>query len=622
MNPGDRYGGYHIIRPLGRGAMGEVFLATNEETGQQIALKIVYKGPDPEDEEILKAERLGAELQKQVAAIDPRVCAVKRYGEINGDLFIEMEHIDGEDLSTILSRNPLAPVDAAHIAAELCEMLQHLQAFITTIDDKQFEGVIHGDLKPKNIRLNALGQVKVLDFGIAKALSHTRKYTMNVFASTAYCSPERLETQSIDSRSDLWSVGVLLYQMIAARLPFDAPSKEALERRIRSTSPPDILPPGCPADLQRIIFKMLARDAAHRYQSAAELSEDLEHFGKGEPVNAEAFDTDTTTRTTDLSSPAAETGGDDRTIRTTAPAIEIPSTRWNWSRKQVAVGCLGLMGLAGASALGFGVYQLNVWNRAGQLRTDLETERVTNLDDAWVRYQKLAGSSHFPTMLWGAQSALKKRLVAAADETILEYRNNDAPMVFEPQWTQARNLLARALQVDSGDNSVKGRLRLCEAHLDRIQAAALKGFARQKRINFALAKFQESADLLRRSPDPYLGIARLYVYDLNDVEKAEEALNKAADYGHPEGKRERAQLGDGYRRRADRIWRDSRALRQMPDQERDYLDHAKQDYEHAQNLYQQAGLFGDSARNEIQAMQGEQRVEQRLSELQRGWRRE
>jgi tetratricopeptide (TPR) repeat protein len=224
-------------------------------------------------------------------------------------------------------------------------------------------------------------------------------------------------------------------------------------------------------------------------------------------------------------------------------------------------------------------------------------------------------------MLWGAQTALKKKLVAAADETIREYRDNDAPMVFEPQWTQARNLLARALEVDSGDNSIKGRLRLCEAHIDRIEAGALKGFSRQKKLNIALAKFQESAELLRRWPDPYLGLARLYVYDLNDVEKAEEALNKAADYGHPAGKRERAQLGDGYRRRADRIWRDSRALREMPDQERDYLDHARQDYERAESLYQKAGLFGDSARNEIQAMQGQQRVEQRLNELQRGWLR-
>src|SRR5271166_6146255 len=265
MNPGDRYSHYKIVRPLGRGAMGEVYLAVDADSGAQVALKIVYKGPDAEDLEILEAERLGAELQKRVAGIDARVCAVNRYGEIDGDLFIEMEHIEGEDLSTIVSRGALPPLDAVHIAIELCEMLENLRAFTTTIDDKQFHGVIHGDLKPKNIRLNSHNQVKVLDFGIAKALSHTRKYTMNVFASTAYCSPERLETQSIDSHSDLWSIGVLLYQMVAGRLPFDEPSKEHLDRRIRSSAPPDILPPSCPEPLRRIIFKMLSRNLARRY---------------------------------------------------------------------------------------------------------------------------------------------------------------------------------------------------------------------------------------------------------------------------------------------------------------------------------------------------------------------
>jgi len=108
------------------------------------------------------------------------------------------------------------------------------------------------------------------------------------------------------------------------------------------------------------------------------------------------------------------------------------------------------------------------------------------------------------------------------------------------------------------------------------------------------------------------------VYDLNDVEKAEEALNKAADNGHPPGRRERAQLADGYRRRADRIWRQSRGFAQSPDQERGYLQEALHDYARAQDLYQQAGLFGDTPRNQLQAIQGQQRVEQRLTELQGG----
>src|SRR5205807_6634484 len=153
------------------------------------------------------------------------------------------------DLSTILNRGPVTPGFATLVAIELCEMLEKLSAFTTTIGDREFAGIIHGDLKPRNIRLNQQNQVKALDFGIAKALSHTRKYTMNVFASTAYCSPERLETQSMDSHSDLWSVGVLLYQMVAGHQPFEEPTKERLDRRIRSGAPPDPLPADCPEPL-------------------------------------------------------------------------------------------------------------------------------------------------------------------------------------------------------------------------------------------------------------------------------------------------------------------------------------------------------------------------------------
>jgi tetratricopeptide (TPR) repeat protein len=241
---------------------------------------------------------------------------------------------------------------------------------------------------------------------------------------------------------------------------------------------------------------------------------------------------------------------------------------------------------------------------------------VTNLDDAWTRYQALTKRTHLGVFLWGATSTLKKRLVATADETIAEYRNSDAPTVNEPQWMQARNSLSRALELDPGNSGIEGRLRLCEGHIDRIDANGLRGTAgRQKRLNAAVNKFDEAAELLKHSPDPYLGLASLYIYDMGDIDKAEEALKKAAHHGHPVGKRETAQLADGYRRRADRTWRESRGFVRSPSQERDYLDRAREDYIHAEDLYREAGLFGDAARNHFQAIQGQQKVEQRLSAL-------
>ena len=456
MNAGDPYGQYQIIRLIGRGAMGEVFLAHDTEARRDVALKIVYKGPEPEDQDILDAERLGAELQKRLSGVDRRVVTVNKYGENSGDLFIEMELIEGEDLSTVMARGPVNPGFAAHVARELCEMLENLRAFTTTIGDRRFTGIIHGDLKPRNIRINKQNQVKVLDFGIAKALTHTRKYTMNVFASTAYCSPERLETQNMDSHSDLWSVGVLLYQMVAHKLPFDEPTKERVERRIRSSQLPDPLPPSCPEPLRRIIFKMLARDPARRYQTALEVNEDLTRFQNGQQVRAEAFrpaqafDSNATVRT---AVPVRERALDDRTTRS-GRNVPIVTKR---NRNRRALGCLAAFGFACLIAFTLVSMQLSFWNDADKLKTDLETEHVTNLEDAWNRYQALTKRMHLGMFLWGAKGALRKRLVARADETIAEYRNSDAPSVYEPQWVQARNNLSRALELDPGDGGIEGR---------------------------------------------------------------------------------------------------------------------------------------------------------------------
>ncbi len=125
--------------------------------------------------------------------------------------------------------------------------------------------------------------------------------------------------------------------------------------------------------------------------------------------------------------------------------------------------------------------------------------------------------------------------------------------------------------------------------------------------------------MVKKWPDPYLGLAGIYVYDLNDMDKAEDALEKAANYGHPAGNREKAQLADGYRRRGDRTWKDSRQFTAVPDQEKEYLERAKKDYQRALDLYQEIGLWGDAGTRRVQTMQSLEAVEDRLHELRKGW---
>ncbi|MCU1260870.1 MAG: serine/threonine protein kinase, partial [Bryobacterales bacterium] len=362
MNPGDLWGPYRILHYLGSGAMGEVYFARNERERRDVAVKRVRRNPGAEGEEKIAAERLGAELEKRLSSVDRRVTKVHWYGALENDLAIEMEYIDGEDLSTALEKGPLPPGRAAVTALELCEMLENLRAFETEIDGRHLSGVIHGDLKPKNVRIDSRGQIRVMDFGVAKALSRTRDYTAGLFGSIAYCSPERLDSGSMDSNSDLWSVGVMLYQMVAGRLPFEGETPERLERRIRSEEPPDPLPASCPAPLSKVIFKMLARDLEQRFPTAVAAHADLQRFLKGEAVQAEAVQA--TRRTIPL---------DDATRRTVKPKPARPVVS--------ALGKLAAAGFAALLAVGVLAYMLirpqyEVWADTQQLKRDIETEHV------------------------------------------------------------------------------------------------------------------------------------------------------------------------------------------------------------------------------------------------------
>ena len=572
MNPGERLGPYVIIRWLGRGNMGDVYLARNAVSNREIALKIVQPPSDPDNQETVLAEALGAELQRLLSGFDPRVVNVYNHGALDGKLFIEMEYVEGEDLSSLIAHKTLTYTFAAHIAFELCGLLEKLSAFTTTIGDKYFEGVIHGDLKPGNVRLNKLNEVRVLDFGIAKALSHARKSTYNPFASAAYCSPERLDTQTMDSHSDLWSVGVLLYQMLSARLPFDEP-KERLEGRIRSGRPPDPLPPTCPEPLNRIVFKMLAHDRDRRYQTATEVKHDLARFQRGEPVLAEpapgSSDSEKTRPTVRPDGQGARTYQPVRPPTLLEPPIKPP--RRSRRQKNIRLGVFGVVILV---VVIMASTQVNFKSDADKLKTDLQTERIANLEDAWQRYQALATRMHLPFLLGGVQSELRPRLLASANRVIREFRDNIGHSV---DWPAARENLRRALELGPTDAETEGRLRLCSAHLDRID----------KKIRPAAAEFNESAELLKNSPDPYLGLAVLYVYAPakdKDVDKAEAALRMAAQYGQ-NGPWETAVRANGYQYRGDRFWKDSRSI-QSKEQKVDYLKHAQADYRQARALFE------------------------------------
>jgi serine/threonine-protein kinase len=309
--------------------MGHVYLAEDPNTSSAVALKLIDIGTDQDSREVVEAEKRGAALHARLCGVDLRVAQIHEVGELDGFFYIVMEYVDGRDLSEVLTEGPLDTRRAVDIAIVLCEVLATAHGFEAALGGEQYHGIVHGDIKPRNIRLTTSGGVKILDFGIAKALSLTRSFTRNVFGSIPYASPERLNTGEVDEASDVWSIGVVLYEMLQGRPYFGDENSARVEHAIRSYSALSASLLEIPMGLRQILGKALAPDPAMRYPSADALRRDLVAFREGKPLSVEAelgmhsngADPDATRRTV---APSFDDAGDAPTRRTTAPARAAP----------------------------------------------------------------------------------------------------------------------------------------------------------------------------------------------------------------------------------------------------------------------------------------------------------
>lgn len=226
--------------------MADVYLAQDTETGQTVALKLIEHSSDADTCASIEAEMRGATLQARLAEIDPRVVRVYGAGDVDGFFYVAMEYVDGQDLAELMRHGKLELEFATDVAMAVAQTLDNAHKLEASISGKNIQGIVHGDIKPKNIRIDSRGQVRVLDFGIAKALSLSRRLTRNEFGSVPYASPERLEFGEVNAGSDLWSLAVMLYEMTTGLQPYQADSTERLERMIRSGVPPPPAPDPCP----------------------------------------------------------------------------------------------------------------------------------------------------------------------------------------------------------------------------------------------------------------------------------------------------------------------------------------------------------------------------------------
>ena len=271
---------YEIHKRVGRGGMADVFLARDRLLDRQVAIKVLFPefAIDPNF-----VERFRREAQAAANLSHPNIVNVYDWGKYEGTYFIAMEYVQGRTLAEILKTNKrLTPKQAAEIASEVAAALGFAHE----------AGLAHRDIKPANILIGTNGQVKVADFGIARAMNSATESNLtqagSVMGTASYFSPEQAQGAQPDPRSDLYSLGIVMYEMVAGKPPFtgENPVSIAYKQVHDQPTPLNKLVEGIPRPFEAVVAKLLAKDPKLRYSSAHALRDDLRRFRNGEQVQA------------------------------------------------------------------------------------------------------------------------------------------------------------------------------------------------------------------------------------------------------------------------------------------------------------------------------------------------
>jgi serine/threonine-protein kinase len=269
IEPGQMLDHYRIDRTIARSGMSVLFQATDMNNGRQVAIKVPH--PEMEADPVL-FERFKREQEIGQTLDHPGV--VKTYdGEERSRIYMVIEWVEGRLLRAILNEERKLPIDrAVQLTVSICDALDYMHK----------HGVVHRDLKPENIMVDAEDRIKLIDFGIAMKEDARRLTFTNMTATLGtpdYISPEQVKGQRGDQRSDIYALGVMLYEMLTGKTPFSGPNPLAVmnERVLKDPTPARKLNPAISPELQEILYRALERDPRHRYATATEMAWDLEH---------------------------------------------------------------------------------------------------------------------------------------------------------------------------------------------------------------------------------------------------------------------------------------------------------------------------------------------------------
>src|SRR5918997_1881515 len=353
-------GRYRILRKLGSGGMANVYLAEDEDLGRQVAIKIL-NDRHASDEQFV--ERFRREAKNAAGLSHPNIVSVYDRGEAEGTYYIAMEYLDGRSLKDrIVAEGPLPIVSAIEVARQIL----HAVGFAHR------RGIVHRDIKPHNVLLADDGtgegesRFKVTDFGISRTTASQMTEAGSIVGTAQYLSPEQARGASVDQRSDIYSVGIVLYELLTGRLPFtgETPLEIAMKHLSEIPKPPSEIRPEVSADLDMVVLRALAKDPEDRFQSAEEMERELARVAGGGGVTAETAEAATAVLTGAGLAEAAPTMISRRPV--VAPRREEERYREDYydyaepprRRRPVWPWLLAILLLVGA--LGAGVY---VWNQ-------------------------------------------------------------------------------------------------------------------------------------------------------------------------------------------------------------------------------------------------------------------
>ena len=273
-------GRYRVVRKLGGGGMADVYLCEDLTLGRNVAIKVLLQRylNDP-----TFVERFRREAKAAAGLNQQNLVSIYDWGEVDGTYYIAMEYVEGETLKDLIRRRSrLSGNESVAVTLQL----------LAAVDFAHRSGIVHRDIKPQNIMIDPHGTAKVMDFGIARAGDSGMTEAGSILGTAQYLAPEQAKGYPVDERSDLYSVGVCLYEMLTGTVPFKGDSAVTVALKHVNEAPvePSELVPGMPYVLNQIVLKAMAKDPADRYQSAAEFARDLRAAKEGGPVQAAAFD--------------------------------------------------------------------------------------------------------------------------------------------------------------------------------------------------------------------------------------------------------------------------------------------------------------------------------------------